>query len=330
MAKASFEQFAPSQALVIYDSLEVACNDPAADGLIISTPNYTHLDILRKAAQSGKHIFLEKPMATTIQDAYEIYKIAQDYPAVLQIGLQYRYKAIYVEAIHEALDYKSLGDLKIISILEHRLPFHDKVNQWNKFSKYSGGTLVEKCCHYFDLLNMFAQSRPVRVFGVGKMAVNFTDFTYNGSKSDILDSAFVTIEYVNGIQACFNLCMFAPMYYEEIILVGDRGRLKAHENENFLPTEQPKNYLELTLGTEEPSRISTPCYPTQIQESGHSGATFFEHINLINNIEGKPTQTATVEDGFWSLVVGAAAEESVKTKQPVMIDEMLARDCIPL
>ncbi len=187
MAKASFEQFAPGHELVVYDSLEAACNDPAVDGLIISTPNYTHLDVLGVAAKSGKHIFLEKPMATTVHDANEIYTIAQNYPAVLQIGLQYRYKAIYVEAIQEALERKSLGDLKMISILEHRLPFHDKVNQWNKFSKYSGGTLVEKCCHYFDLLNLFAQARPVRVFSIGKMAVNFTDFEYNGEYSDILE-----------------------------------------------------------------------------------------------------------------------------------------------
>jgi predicted dehydrogenase len=330
MAKVSVEQLVPGQELVVYDSLEAACNDPAVDGLIISTPNYTHLDVLQTASQSSKHIFLEKPMATTIPDAYEMLKISQDYPAVLQIGLQYRYKAIYAEAILEALKRESLGDLKMISIMEHRLPFHDKVNQWNKFSKYSGGTLVEKCCHYFDLLNLFAQARPVKVFAIGKKAVNFTDFAYQDEKSDILDSAFVTVEYANDIQASFNLCMFAPMYYEEIILVGDQGRLKAHENENFLPTGQPRNYLELTLGTEKPSRISTPCYPTQLQESGHGGATFFEHINLIDNIEGKPTNTATVEEGFWSVVVGAAAEESVKTGQPVMIDEMLAREGIDL
>ena len=75
MAKAAFEQFAPGQELVVYDSLEAACNDPAADGLIISTPNYTHLDVLKVAAKSEKHIFLEKPMATTVPDAYEILKI---------------------------------------------------------------------------------------------------------------------------------------------------------------------------------------------------------------------------------------------------------------
>ena len=167
-AKMTIQQFAPGQELKVYESLVDACNDPEVDGLIISTPNYTHLNVLKVASKSGKHIFMEKPMATTVADAYEIVKIGNNYDPVLQIGLQYRYKAIYVEAIHEALVRKSLGEIKMINILEHRFPFFDKVNQWNKFSKYSGGTLVEKCCHYFDMLNMFAQARPEVVMATGR------------------------------------------------------------------------------------------------------------------------------------------------------------------
>ncbi len=191
LAQKTFASFDPGQELVIYDSLDDACNDPAVDALIITTPNYTHLEVLRVAMESGKHIFLEKPMATTIQDANQILQLANEYPAILQIGLQYRYKPMYVEAIHEGLERKALGDIKMINIVEHRLPFLDKVNQWNKFSKYSGGTLVEKCCHYFDLLNMFACSKPVSVTASGSMAVNFKEFEYAGEKSDIIDNAVV-------------------------------------------------------------------------------------------------------------------------------------------
>jgi myo-inositol 2-dehydrogenase/D-chiro-inositol 1-dehydrogenase len=97
----------------------------------------------------------------------------------------------------------------MVNITEHRVPFLDKVKQWNKFSKFSGGTLVEKCCHYFDLLNMFSQSRPVSVFATGSQAVNFLEFEYNGEKSDILDNAIVSVVYENGVRASFNLCMFA-------------------------------------------------------------------------------------------------------------------------
>jgi predicted dehydrogenase len=327
-AKESFKRFAPNQELVVFETLEAACFDGAVDGLIISTPNYTHIDVLKVALRSRKHIFLEKPMATTVPDAFEIVKMAKEYPLLLQIGLQYRYKAMYVEAIHEALVRKSVGDIKMIGIVEHRIPFLDKVNQWNKFSKYSGGTLVEKCCHYFDMLNMFAQSKPVKVFASGSMAVNFTTFEYGGEKSDILDNALVSVEYTNGVRASFNLCMFAPMFYEEVTVCGDEGRIKAYEMQDFLPTARPKTQMEVHLGEAKPSRICAPVYPSFIEQSGHNGATFFEHINLIDNIEGLQTDAATAEEGFWSVVVGAAAEESVKTGQPVMIDEFLKENGI--
>lgn len=324
LARNNFAKLNTDHELVVYDSDEAACNDPEVDALIITTPNYTHLDILQIAMKSNKHIFLEKPMATTIEDAREILNLSKEYPAILQIGLQYRYKSIYVEAIHEALERESIGAIKMVNIIEHRLPFLDKVKQWNKFSEYSGGTLVEKCCHYFDLLNMFAQSKPTRVFATGNMAVNFKEFEYNGTKSDIIDNAVVSVEYENGVLASFNLCMFAPMFYEELTLCGDEGYLKAYEIEDFLPVPRPKTYFEVLRGEAKPSKVSTPCYPPHIEESGHNGSTFYEHVKFIDNIEGKPNNTATVEEGFWSVVVGVAAEESIKTGRPVYIDELLS------
>ncbi len=329
-AQQAYGQFARGKTLVIYDSLEAACNDPAADGLIICTPNYTHLDVVRVAAASGKHILLEKPMATTVADAYAIMQIAQQHPAVFQIGLQYRFKPIYVEAIHEALERKTLGDIKTISIMEHRFPFLDKVKQWNKFSKYSGGTLVEKCCHYFDLMNLFAGARPVSVFATGSAAVNFLDFEYGGEKSDILDNAFVIVTYANGVRASLNLCMFAPMFYEEMVLCGDDGRLKVSENEDFLPLAHTDTYLEIKCGDRKPSRVGAPCYPTFIQQSGHHGATYFEHVSFVDRIEGRPASAATAPEGFWSIVVGAAAEASVKTGQPVLINDLLRENEIDI
>jgi len=327
-AKGMFSLHSPGSKLAEYKTLEEACNDPEADALIICTPNFSHIDVVRVAAQSGKHILLEKPMATTLKDAHEIMELAEHHKKVFQLGLQYRYKAIYVEAIHEALERKSVGDIKMISILEHRVPFLDKVKQWNKFSKYSGGTLVEKCCHYFDLLNLFAQSRPVTVYATGSQAVNFINFEYKGEKSDILDNAYVTVVYENGVRASFSLCMFSPMFYEEIMICGDGGRIKAYENEDFLPAERPKTHIEIMCGERKPSRISTPTYPKHIEEGGHNGATYYEHIYFIDNMDGKKTTTATAKEAYWSVVVGAAAEESVKRGKIIYIDELLKENGI--
>jgi myo-inositol 2-dehydrogenase/D-chiro-inositol 1-dehydrogenase len=322
--------FAPHQPeLVVYDTLEAACADPDVDGLIIATPNYTHLEVVKVAAQSGKHILLEKPIATTIADAAAITQIAESYPAVFQIGLQYRYKAGYVQAIHEALERRTLGEIKLVQMQEHRMPFLDKVGQWNKFSQYSGNTLVEKCCHYFDLMNLFAGARPVEVYAVGSQAVNFKDFRYNGQASDILDNAFAIVRYANGVQANFSLCMFAPMFYEELVICGDEGRLKAWENADFR-TGALEAHIDIACGAHRPSFSGTPAYPKWIETSGHGGATYYEHVSFIDRIEGRPTRAATAREGLWSVIVASAAQESIQTGQPVRIDDVLAREQLSL
>jgi myo-inositol 2-dehydrogenase / D-chiro-inositol 1-dehydrogenase len=323
--KQAFESLVPGYPLKVYGTLEQACNDDAVDGLIICTPNYTHLSVVHEAVKSGKHILLEKPMATTLEDAIAITRLVEGYGGVFQIGLQYRFKSIYSEAAHEVMERRSIGTLKTMSITEQRVPFLDKVDQWNKFSRYSGGTLVEKCCHYFDLLNFFATARPKQVYACGDMAVNFMDFEMDGQKSDILDNAIVVVGYENGIRASFNLCMFAPMFYEEIVLCGDEGRLKAWENTDFLPDKRPETHLEILSGEHRPSRISTPCYPEAIQHSGHHGATYYEHKYFIDNIDGMSTVTAGVNEGLWSIIVATAADESIRTGKVVHVDDFLSR-----
>ena len=188
-----------------YGSLQEACTDPDIDAIMICTPNHTHFDILSVAMETGKPIFLEKPMATSIEDAKSIIDACEGYEAFVQLGLQYRYKSQYVEALHELKQRKSLGSLKTISLSEHRPPFLDKVDQWNKFNQNTGGTLVEKCCHYFDLMNLMADAAPIRVYASGGQAVNFRDFTRDGAASDIDDHAFVIIEYANGINRIADL-----------------------------------------------------------------------------------------------------------------------------
>ncbi len=312
-----------SDALVIYPTLEEACFDKDVDGLIIATPNYTHLEVLKVAIKAGKPILLEKPMTTTIVDAAHMQRLEREYKAVIQVGLQYRYKSIYRESLYEVLERKSLGEIKLMSISEHRIPFLDKVGQWNKFSEKSGGTLVEKCCHYFDLFNMFAQSKPKKVYATGSQFVNFTNYEYEGKTSDILDNAIVTIEYENGVIANFNLCMFAPQFYEEVTLCGSEGRLKAYESQDFPGGEESDVSLEIFRGELQPARKMSPRYPHAVERLGHHGATLIEHQRFVDNILASSVDSATLEEGFWAIVIGEAAERSVKTGSPVFIQELL-------
>ena len=312
-----------SQPLVRYNDLFSACNDPAADALLVCTPNHTHFDVLRTAMQSNKPIFLEKPMATELQNAAEIVRANEAYESFIQIGLQYRYKPQYLEAFREALDNRALGQIKTVSVSEYRPPFLDKVEQWNKFARLSGGTLVEKCCHYFDLINLLAEARPQRVYASGGQAVNFVDFERNGVKSDIDDHAFVAIDYANGVRASFTLNMFCPDFAEELIVVGDAGRLKAEEYHDIHRSGLGNASLTIKLGENGLSKTSDLTYPRAIEHSGHHGSTYFEHIALMDRLEGKEVDSATPRQGMWAMVVASAAQQSLALGRPIDVDRFI-------
>ena len=322
VAESEFAKISSAK-LIRYPSLEAACADTEVDAYFICTPNYTHFKVLQTVIKTGKPIFVEKPMATTVGDAARMVRMANSYGSIIRIGLQYRYKSQYVEAFHEALVRKSLGDIKTISMSEHRPPFLDKVGQWNKFNAFSGGTLVEKCCHYFDLINLMAESLPQRVFASGGQAVSFKDFEKDGKASDIDDHAFVVIEYQNGIRANFALNMFSPDFDEEMIVVGNRGRLVAREKDNYQQQQPAIETIEVELGENGVSKVSEVTYPKAIHESGHCGSTFYEHQAFVDQLEGKQIAGATVEQGFWAVVVASAAQESIATGEPVRIGEFL-------
>jgi len=262
-------------------------------------------------------------MATTVADAAKMVEMTNAYSSLIQIGLQYRYKRQYVEAYHEALERKSLGEIKTISMSEYRPPFLDKVGQWNKFSEFSGGTLVEKSCHYFDLINLMAQSEPERVFASGGQAVTFKDFEKDGRASDIDDHAFVIIEYKNGIRANFALNMFCPEFEEEMIVVGDQGRLIAREKFYYHLQKPSIGSFELELGENGVSKISEVTYPKAIEESGHHGSTFFEHQAFVDQLEGKQVDCATAEQGLWAVIVAVAAQQSIASGEPVGIEKLV-------
>jgi len=306
-----------SKGLQIYSSLQEACNDTQTDALIIATPNHTHLEVMQVAASSGKAVFLEKPIATTLVDALEISNLAQRHQLNLHIGLQYRFKSIYAEAIREVLTLKSIGEVQQVNLAEHRFPFLDKVGQWNKFNRFSGGTLIEKCCHYFDLMNLFAGARPDQVFATGRQAVNFKEFNYANEQADALDQANVIVEYSNGVSGSFSLCMFVPGTSEELVVCGDRGRLSV--SEKAVLGEPNINHLELWSGEHGVSKTSSPAYPSYIEKAGHHGSTFFEHVNFVDSILGQPNTGPTLDDALWSVAVAAAAQQSINTNIPVSV-----------
>lgn len=306
-----------------YGDLDAVFTDPGVDAIVISTPNFTHWEVVREALKSGKALLVEKPMATSLGDALAMFDAVQGYESLFQLGMQYRFKAQYVDLFAAIKQQKLLGDVKTISMSEHRPPFLDKVEQWNKFNRYSGGTLVEKCCHYFDLINQMAESQPVSVYASGGQAVNFLDFSFAGSASDIDDHAFVVINYCNGVRASFTLNMFCQDLYEEMIVVGEHGKAVASERATFARNEPSLGYVQVEVPGHPLFFGKDLSYPETIEASGHSGATYFAQEAFLDQLSGQAADGATALQGLWAIIVATAAQESMRKQAVVNIDELL-------
>jgi predicted dehydrogenase len=285
------------------------------DAVLVASPNYTHKSILDDILSTNIPVLVEKPMCTTVEDCISVVQAQQLRSAITWVGLEYRYMAPIAGLLQE-LRSGIIGNMKMMSIREHRFPFLVKVDNWNRFSRNTGGTLVEKCCHFFDLMNLAVGSRPVRVMASGGQDVNHLDEVYNGERSDILDNAYVIVEYANGVRTMLDLSMFAEggQHEQEITVVGDIGKLDAYIPGNgkvFIGNRASRSVQE----------IDVPTDPDIAHMGFHFGASFIECKRFVDAVLNNTPPEVTVADGLWSVVIGAAAHRSIDESRPVLVSE---------
>lgn len=293
------------------------------DAYLICSPNDTHHAALLDVLPANKPVLCEKPMCTTVEHCRGIVGAQAKRTAPLWVAMEYRYMPP-VQRLRAEIEAGTAGRPVMMAIREHRFPFLEKIGDWNRFSRRTGGTLVEKCCHFWDLMRLVLQSDPVRVYASGAMDVNHVDERYDGARPDIIDNAFVVVDFDNGARGMLDLCMFAEgSYWQEVISVtGPRARIDAcvPGPARFSPD-----------GKERLSRIVISDRATKTEHAedihvdeavlgagDHHGSTFYQHqrfLELVRSGRGMPEVSAG--DGLWSVVVGAAAEESARTGQAI-------------
>ena len=292
------------------------------DVYLISSPNFTHIDILKDVIKTKKHILVEKPLCTNTKDCLEIKKLTKDYPSVFWTAMEYRYMppvSKFIKEIHN----NTIGDLKILTIREHRFPFLKKINDWNRFEKNTGGTLVEKCCHFFDLMRLIVGSTPIIVYASGGQDVNHLDEEYNGKKPDIIDNAYVIVNFENGARSMLELCMFAENsdMQEELVAIGNKGKIETSVPSN----DSGKIASNLRIGMRDgKTKIENIEVDKKIIEAGHHhGSTYYEHLAFLNAIKNNSVPEVSLSDGLIAVAVGEAAEKSIKLGRLINIEEII-------
>ncbi|MDE2081823.1 MAG: Gfo/Idh/MocA family oxidoreductase [Burkholderiales bacterium] len=299
------------------------------DAVVIATPNHTHVAMLRDALATDLHILVEKPLVTRMDDGLEIVARAAGRTGIVWVAQEYRYMPPVAEMIRMAHG-GAVGRLHQVAIREHREPFYPKVGDWNRFSANTGGTLVEKCCHYFNLMDLVLRERPLRVFASGGQRVNHLDEVYEGRRSDILDSAYAIVEYPSGARAMLDLCMFAEnsVDNEHITVVGDEGKL-----ESLLPALTLRHSRREDWGRRQawgqPSGTAKGVSVRRVWDTGikyaghHFGASFIEHQRFAAAIRaGRPAEIG-LEEGLRAVATGLAAHKSIDEGRVVALSEVL-------
>jgi predicted dehydrogenase len=308
----------------VYTDVETMVAAGEFDVAVLASPNHTHRALAELLLRSGAHLLIEKPLCTTAQDCTELISLERETQRpgrVVWVGLEYRYMAPTMQLLAHARS-GVLGSLRMLAIREHRFPFLVKVQDWNRFSANTGGTLVEKCCHFFDLMRLVLQAEPTSVYASGAQDVNHLDETYDGRTPDILDNAFVVVDFDNGARASLDLCMFAEatMNEQEISLVGDLGKAEALVTQGivrlglradgwFQTNERLVNNADL------PAAI--------LHQGAHHGSSWREHVAMQRAIRNNMHAEVTLHDGLMSVAMGEAAHRSIAAHRPIAMSEVL-------
>ncbi len=208
------------------------------DAVLVATPNHSHAAIVADCLRAGLDVFCEKPAAFTVEAHDRLQAMADQQERIVQVGLTLRYSPVFAHA-RELVQDGRIGRPLMLFINEFR-PF--AFQAWRYDKRISGGMFIEKNCHHFDLFHWMLgdQVRPRRVVAFGGQAVLKDQpkrvwalrEQVQLPASEIVDHAWVLIDYDNGARAQLGISFFCPFGREfRMGLMGEKGKIDIYEME---------------------------------------------------------------------------------------------------
>ena len=270
---------------------EVEC-----DVLLVTAPQYVHCEIVLAGLEAGLDIYCEKPMAHSLEDCNRIVSAVKASDCLFYVGLQLRTVPV-LKHVKKLVDSGVVGKPSMMFARELRAPFLPKVDDWIGDENKSGGALVEKNCHHFDLFNWYCGSRAVRVNAIGGKALTAED---GGNVGELLDHAFVLVDYADDTRACLEMCFFCPAFAHELEIIGDNGRRLVTDLEQ----------LKLWEADQETRSFQTWNYELRQAHGDPSGWLDFLDCRALP--PDNAASLARAEAGRDSVQIALAAQESIK------------------
>ena len=166
-----------------FDSFETMLETTGADTVVVCSTDATHAEYVTKALDKGLDVFSEKPLCTTFKQVESIRESARKSSGIGMVTHNMRYSANEAMMKKMILDGK-LGKILHIQFAEYLDRYHgaDYFRRWHRKKENSGGLLLQKSSHHFDLINWMADSKPIRVTGLGRLAFYGKNGPFHGER----------------------------------------------------------------------------------------------------------------------------------------------------
>lgn len=207
-------QAAVGTPILTTDNWREIAETPNVDAVIVALTNDQHHAASIAAFEHGKHVLCEKPLGMSVGQCTEIIEASAAAGKVLQVGHEMRFQRLY-QQMEQMIEDGAVGTPRMMWCREFRGSMRPG---WRSTQKLTGGTVLEKNSHHFDLFNWMLATDPVRVSAVGGRDVLLD--------REVLDNIMVIVEHEGGRRSSLELCLFAPHGGDcEIGLVGEGGRI---------------------------------------------------------------------------------------------------------
>lgn len=220
----------------LYRRSEDLLADNDIDAVLICVPNDIHAQEAMQALDAQKHVFLEKPLATTTADAQAIVRKVRSSNKILQVGYEFHYSEV-IRQTKKIVQEGTIGRIKLMHMKVTRFPLR---SGWRDNPLQSGGVMLELNSHFLQLFTEFADAQPLVVFGVGDTSVDTAE--------KLIDNCIVTLLYPHHIKASLSMCLLDP--YEEIYIleiIGTKGSITVDLLQGRIDCALFTNHLRSTI-----------------------------------------------------------------------------------
>ena len=298
------------------------------DAVFVTSPDWCHEEQACYALNNKVAVYLEKPIAITIEGADRILKAAYDNKTKLMLGHNMRYMN-FTRKMKEIIDSGEIGEVKAIWC-RHFISYGGDAyfRDWHADRDKSTGLLLQKGAHDIDVIHWLAGAFSERVtafgslsvygdlprretFDDGKVDISFNDDHWPPLKQkdfnpiiNVEDQNMVLMQLSNGVQASYTQCHFTPDSCRNYTIIGTKGRI-----ENYGETSGEIQVWKTRKGF---NMQGDETYKMTPGKEGHGGSDGLIAKNFVEILRGSTETYSTPQAARYSVAAGCLATESLR------------------